>query len=247
VEKKEIIYGRNPVLEYLRGLDSPKGAELFISKSAHGGIIDVIADIARGTGVRIEYADKDFFSKLPSSSIHQGVLLKVPRRNKLELDDDGYIDEVREKKGLLVLLDHLTDPHNAGAIIRTVEALGGDGVILPRSGSVSVNPTVVKSSAGATAHVRIITVPNAARFLDTARDAGFWVIGTSDAGDEELDKLRDLRPAIIIIGEEGFGMKRLTAEKCDFVFRIPLRGKIPSLNASVAAGIILYEALKDLG
>ncbi len=242
MENKEII-GRNPVLEYLRTLEATQGAELFISKSAHGKIIDTIIQEARSLGVKTTYCEKNLLARIGPSSRHQGVMLRISGPAEHVRDED-FIAQVRDKKGVLVLLDQLTDPHNIGSIIRSAEALGGDGIVLPRAHSAEVSPTVVKASAGATAHIKIITVGNVANFLEKARGLGFWIIGASAEGDIDPSELPELKPAVIIIGNEGSGMRRLTEEKCDRMVRIPLKGKIASLNASVAAGILLYEILR---
>ena len=243
MEKKEIIFGRNPVLEYIKNTQDSKGIELFISKNAHGKIIDIIANEARAKGIRIEFCEKEKLLKHHPSSRHQGVILLTSSKRDSKNDQD-FIRQVSENRGVLVLLDQLNDPHNIGSIIRTVEALGGNGVILPKSNSPKISGTIAKVSAGATAYLRIITVPNIAGFLDQCRESGFWIIGTADDGTSSLEKLKELRPSVIIVGSEGKGMRRLTREKCDYIFKIPLKGNVSSLNASVAAGIVLYEALK---
>ena len=149
-----------------------------------------------------------------------------------------------DAKGVLVLLDQITDPHNVGAIIRTAEALGADAVVLPKAHSPEIGPTVIKASAGATAHIRIITVTNVASFLDRLKGMGYWVVGTAADGNLPLTEASTVKPAVVVIGSEGQGMRRLTEENCDYIVSIPLRGRISSLNASVAAGIVLYEILK---
>ncbi|HNV46947.1 MAG TPA: 23S rRNA (guanosine(2251)-2'-O)-methyltransferase RlmB [Spirochaetota bacterium] len=237
------ILGRKPVLEYLRSLDTGAGIELFVSKSAHGKIIDEIVAAAKRIGARAELVEKAHFARHPSST-HQGVML-VSRRKRETVTDAEFVAEVSARGGVLVLLDHLTDPHNVGAIIRTVEALGGDGVALTRHGTAEVNATVVKASAGATAHLRVITTPNAAHFIELARERGFSIVGTAADGTIGLDELPGLRPLVIVIGSEGEGMRRLTEERCDHIVAIPLRGMVASLNASVAAAIVLHEALKE--
>lgn len=243
METKEII-GRNPVLEYLRSLEGNEGAELFIARNAHGKIIDTIASLARGKNIHITYCEKSVLARVDSSSRHQGVMLRL-RSAGIKAEPADLLSRAAADRGVIVLLDQLTDPHNVGSIIRSAEALGATGVALAESHAAGLTPTVVKSSAGATAYMDILSVSNVAQFLDRARDAGFWTIGASTAGESALERLRELRPAVVVIGAEGSGMRRLTAEKCDMLVRIPLRGNIESLNASVAAGIILYEILKD--
>ncbi|MCP4137938.1 MAG: 23S rRNA (guanosine(2251)-2'-O)-methyltransferase RlmB [bacterium] len=245
MDKEEIIFGRNPVLEYIRNASSNKGLRLHVAQKAHGKIIETITGSARAKKIAVSIEGKDFFSRLGTSSKHQGVALSISgsARTGHAINEKEMLSKVSEKKGVLVLLDQLTDPHNVGSIIRTAEALGVDGIIIPKSNSTGINATVVKASAGATAYVDILTIANVSIFLERAKEEGFWIIGTSDHGNKELSGLDKYRPAVIIIGSEGKGMRRLTEEKCDAVVRIPLKGKINSLNASVAAGIVLYAVL----
>ena len=243
MEDKELIFGRNPVLEYLRGAEHGSRMELFIANSAHGKIIDAILEQARGKKITVRHVEKDFFTQIGPSSSHQGVALKL--YGQTSGSSGSLVEKSAKKRGVLVLLDQITDPHNAGSIIRTAEALGCDGVIMPKSHAAGITPSVVKSSAGATAHIEINQIGNVAAFLDEAKKCGFWIIGTDDSGTTELQNLGAVRPAVLIIGSENSGMRRLTAEKCDFIVRIPLAGRISSLNASVAAGIVLYEIMKD--
>lgn len=246
MEDKELIFGRNPVLEYLCGAAPASRMELFINKNAHGKIINAIVELAQEKKISVRHVDKDFFMTIGPSSRHQGVALKLYDRIPGPGSSPGNLLETSaKKKGVLVLLDQITDPHNAGSIIRTAEAMGCDCVVLPKSHAAGITPAVVKSSAGATAHIEINQVGNVASFLDEAKRNGFWIIGTDDSGTTELQNLGAVRPAVLIIGSEGSGMRRLTAEKCDFIVRIPLKGRISSLNASVAAGIILFEIMKN--
>lgn len=246
MENEKIIFGRNPVLEYIKQLPDGSKAVLYISGSAHGKILDVIAGRAKEKRIKVEHCEKDYLARLCPSSKHQGVIIMLPPGTENagnKLNENDFLTSVREKKGVIVLLDQISDPHNAGSIIRTTEALGGDGVVIPKSHSAEITGTVVKASAGATAYIRILSVPNAASFIDSAKKAGFWIIGTSDKGDTEPGRLTELKPCVIIIGSEGTGMRRLTQEKCDYIAAIPLKGNVASLNASVAAGIVLYEIL----
>ncbi len=247
----KIIFGRNPVLEYIKNIRTNSGRIiLYVSDTGHGKIIDDITAAAKEKKILIEFCSKEKLWEFEPSSRHQGVVLDIGQLDETYSISDNknisaLLKEISWKNGVLVMLDQLTDPQNVGSIIRSAEALGADGIILTKHHSAGITPAVVKSSAGATAHLPVHTVTNAANFIDNAKEAGFHIIGASEKGDEGIDKLREQKPAVIIIGNEGSGMRRLTFEKCDHIVRIPLKGKISSLNASVAAGIIIYEILKD--
>jgi 23S rRNA (guanosine2251-2'-O)-methyltransferase len=244
VEAEELIFGRNPVLEYLRGAGHGSVAELFVAENAHGKIIDEILRTARGKSILPHYKDKDFFTNIGPSARHQGVAIRLRAGSREPKSGAaGMLAGAAGKKGVIVLLDQITDPHNAGSIIRTAEALGCDGIVIPASHASGITPTVVKSSAGATAYMEIAQVSNVSGFLDEAKKSGFWIIGTADQGATGLRELSGGRPCVVVIGSEDAGMRRLTADKCDYIVRIPLAGKISSLNASVAAGIVLYEIM----
>jgi 23S rRNA (guanosine2251-2'-O)-methyltransferase len=246
MEDKELIFGRNPVLEYIRRAEAGSSYELYVSESAHGKIMDIITGEARARKIPVRSQDRDFFARLGPSSHHQGVALKVPSSAREQTGGmEQLLERVRERRGVLVVLDHLTDPQNVGSIIRTAEALGCGGIVMPRAHAAGVTPAVVKASAGATAHIETLQVSNVAMFLEAAKKAGFWIVGTSDRGTEPPARLRGYRPAVVVIGSEGEGMKHLTEEECDLVVRIPLRGRVSSLNASVAAGIVLHELLRE--
>jgi 23S rRNA (guanosine2251-2'-O)-methyltransferase len=240
MEKKEIIIGRNPVLEYLTAIEDCTGFELHLSSSAHGKIISDIQTLCKRKNVKIIVEDKLFFKETGSSSKHQGVVLFIPIKKQV-YDRTDFLKKIAEENGVIVLLDQITDPHNLGSIIRSAEAFGCKAIILPKDNSADVNETAVKSSAGATAHIEIITIVNVAQFLEEIKSLGFWIIGTSDRGTVKINDLKKVYPACIIIGSEGKGMRRLTEEHCDYIVSIPLKGHVGSLNASVAAGIVIYE------
>jgi 23S rRNA (guanosine2251-2'-O)-methyltransferase len=243
LENKEIIFGRNPVHEYLKNLSSPKGVNLFVSEKAHGKIIEIIKQAAKNKGVHIEMCPKEKLSSYHNGSNHQGVILEIPGKQH-SLSKESLLKETFAKKGVLVLLDQLTDPHNIGSIIRTAEALGAQGIVLPKANSPEITGTIAKTSSGATAHIPILHISNVASFIEDAKQHDLWVIGTTDHANTDLSKISEIKPAVVIIGSEGGGMRKLTEEKCDYTVKIPLKGKISSLNASVAAGIVLYELLK---
>jgi 23S rRNA (guanosine2251-2'-O)-methyltransferase len=245
VEDKELVFGRNPALEYLRDAKPGARLELYIAQNAHGKIINAIIQMAEEKKIIVQIKDKTFFTGLGPSSRHQGVILKVPAPlHSSGVTAGKLFARASEARGVLVLLDQITDPRNVGSIIRTAEALGCCGVILPKSHAPGITPGVVRSSAGATAHIDILFAGNIASFLDEARAAGLWIVGASERGDTDLHDIGKLRPCVVVIGSEGAGMRHLTREKCDYLVRIPLAGNISSLNASVAAGIVLYEIMQ---
>ena len=167
--------------------------------------------------------------------LHQGIVIEVDDVETLEFD---YIKNIQKNNPLLVMLDHLEDPHNFGAIIRTCEALGVDAIIIPKDRNVSVNSTVVKTSAGAIYNMPIVKVTNLATTIGKLKDIGYWIVGTDMSG-EDYTKIDYNAPICLVIGNEGHGMSKIVTNNCDFIAKIPMVGKINSLNASVSCGILL--------
>ena len=173
--------------------------------------------------------------------LHQGIIIESP---DVDLYDFEYIKSLDKKNPLLVMLDHLEDPHNFGAIIRTCEALGVDAIIIPKDRNVSVNATVVKTSAGAIYNMPIVMVTNLLSSINKLKDMGYWIIGT-DMNGEDYTKIDYNMPICLIIGNEGHGMSKVLKDNVDFMAMIPMTGMINSLNASVAAGIMIYEMIRN--
>jgi 23S rRNA (guanosine2251-2'-O)-methyltransferase len=245
MEEKNIVTGRNPVLEYLRSAARSFTA-LAVSETAHGKIIDAIISAAAMQKVKTTREGREFFKAFGPSSAHQGVVLFLGAQTAAVRQSEKTLTETAlEQKGVLVLLDQINDPHNAGAVIRTAEALGCCGVVMPETNSVGITSSVVKVAAGATAHIPVKIITNAAAFITEAKNAGLWIIGTSDHGNATPEGISKYRPALIIIGSEGKGMRRLVSDMCDVIVSIPMRGQVSSLNASVAAGIIIHEIMKN--
>ena len=172
------------------------------------------------------------------NALHQGIILKVEDYKYASLDD------IIKEDALIVILDHLEDPHNFGAIIRTCEAAGVDGIIIPFDRQVEVNPTVIKTSVGTTENMKIVRVTNLVNTIKLLKDKGFWIFGT-DMDGTDYKSLDYKGKTAIICGNEGSGMSRLVKDNCDFIASIKMRGKVNSLNASVATGIIIFEAIKQ--
>ena len=236
------IIGRNPVLEAIKsGRDIDK---LFVKKGkAEGSLVPIIRK-ARDAGIIISDCDKAKLDELAGGENHQGVVAFVSETEYKTIDD---ILEFAAQKGeapMVVICDRITDPHNLGAIIRTAECAGAHGVIIPKRSGAPVNDVVAKTSAGAVEYMNICRVTNLARTIDELKEKGFWITGAHMDGDIMYNV--DLKGSIgIVVGSEGEGISRLVTEKCDFLASIPMSGRVNSLNASVAAGILLYEAVRQ--
>lgn len=175
------------------------------------------------------------------SGLHQGIILDVDDIDTFDLD---YVKNIKKDKPLLVMLDHLEDPHNFGAIVRTSEALGIDGIIIPNDRNVGVNSTVVKTSAGAIYNMPIIRVANLMATIKKLKDMGYWIVGTDMDGEDYTDIDYNM-PVCLVIGNEGKGMSKIISDNCDYIVRIPMVGKINSLNASVSCGIVLARIINS--
>ncbi len=227
------IYGKNVVREKLNTND--KIAKVYVSKNFRDQ--DILKQL-KEKHLRINFLDKLALDRKVAGN-HQGIILEVDEIETYSLDQ--VIEKIKTKQyPTLVMLDHLEDPHNFGAIIRTCEALGIDGIIIPNDRSVGITGTVVKTSAGAISYVSIIRVANLTSAIQKLKKNGFWIVGT-DMNGEDYTKLNYQMPVCLIIGNEGHGMSKIVKENCDFIASIPMIGKINSLNASVSCGILLSE------
>ena len=227
------VYGKNVAKETLRSNKAVKKA--YLSKEFND---KEIISLLEKKNVNVEYLSKNEIMKMDKNN-NQGIILSVPDFEYCSLS--SIIDC---EKPFIVILDHLEDPHNFGAIIRTCEAAGVTGIIIPKDRSVSVNATVVKVSTGAISDISIIQVTNLSQTIELLKKHGYWIVGTDMTG-ESYDKIDYKGNTVIIIGNEGKGMGTNIKNNCDFIATIPMNGKTNSLNASVAAGIIIFEAVKN--
>ena len=242
-EADGIIEGRNAVIEALRaGTTIDK---IFIQKGEVDKTLGHIASTAREKGIVVVDADRRKLDGMSRTHSHQGVIAQAAVREYASVDD--ILNAAREKgePPLIVVCDELSDPHNLGAVIRTAECAGAHGVIIPKRRSAGLTAVVAKTSAGAVSHVPVARVPNLPALLKELKDEGVWVFGTAADGDRLLYDADLKGPAAIVIGSEGEGMGRLVTENCDFTVSIPMFGKINSLNASAAAAVLLYEAVRQ--
>ena len=244
-EKKyeDQVEGRNSVLELLEsGKDINK---IYIEKGEKQGSIHKIIAKAKERKIVLVEVEKNKLKQMATTENYQGVIAIVPPFEYCDVDDILKEAEKRNEKPLIILLDGIEDPHNLGAIIRTAETAGVHGVIIPKRRAASVNSTVGKVSAGAVEYMKIARVNNLSETIRYLQEKGLWIIGT-DMKAEKFYYEEDLKgPIAIVIGSEGFGMSRLVKENCDLLIKIPMKGKITSLNASVSAGIAIYEAVRQ--
>lgn len=242
-EADGIIEGRNAVLEALR-TDTPID-KIYLAKGETDAALGHIASTARGKGIVVVETDRRKLDERSITHSHQGVIAVTAVREYATVED--ILNAAREKgePPLIVVCDELSDPHNLGAVIRTAECAGAHGVIIPKRRSAGLTAIVAKTSAGAVSHVPVARVPNLPALLKDLKKEGVWVFGTAADGDTCLYDADLKGPAAIVIGSEGDGMGRLVAETCDFKVSIPMKGKLNSLNASAAAAILLYEAVRQ--
>jgi len=242
-ENDGVIEGRNAVIEALRaGMAMDK---IYLLKGEGDSILGHIASSAREKGVVVVDADRRKLDSMSRTHSHQGVIAIAAVREYAAIEDILSIARQRGEQPLVVVCDELSDPHNLGAVIRTADVAGAHGVIIPKRRSAGLTAVVAKTSAGAVAHVPVARVPNLTAALKELKDEGLWVFGTAAEGTTPLYQADLKGPAAIVIGSEGEGMGRLVAETCDFTVSIPMKGKINSLNASAAAAVLLYEAVRQ--
>ena len=244
-EADGIIEGRNAVIEALRtGTAIDK---IYIAKGETDKTLGHIASKARDAGIVVVDADRRKLDSMSRTHAHQGVIALAAVREYATVDSIRAAAAEKGEAPLLVVCDEISDPHNLGAILRTAECAGAHGVVIPKRRSAGLTAVVAKTSAGAVAHMPVARVPNIPTLLKDLKKQGVWVFGTAAGGTTSLYDADLKGPAAIVIGSEGDGMTRLAMENCDFLVSIPMRGKLNSLNASAAAAILLYEAVRQRG
>jgi 23S rRNA (guanosine2251-2'-O)-methyltransferase len=237
------LEGRNPVLEALKSERSIN--KILISKGEREGSIRQIVALARERGIIIKEVDKSILDSMSSTHAHQGVIAFVSVKDYVDVDDILEIADSRGEKPFIIILDEITDPHNLGSILRTANAVGAHGVIIPKRRAIGLTASVSKASAGAVEYVAVARVPNISQTIEYLKKKNIWVVGTDASGEKSYYK-SDLKGAIaVVIGSEGEGMGKLVKERCDFIVNIPMKGQIASLNAGVAGAVIMYEILKQ--
>ncbi len=238
------IEGRQAVLTALQ-----KGQQIekiTLLRSAHGQIIKEILQLAREQRIPVVQLDRNKLDQIGKTHNHQGVIALAPAWSYTDFSE--LLHKCRTKEGVapfIVILDHIKDPHNFGSIIRTADAAGVDGIIIPQRRSVGITEVVVKVSAGAVSAVPIVRVTNLSQTIDELKDKGFWIIGTDAEGKQEIYDVDLTIPIALLIGSEGQGIGRALAQKSDHLTKLPMGGEVTSLNAAVAAGVCMFEVVRQ--
>jgi 23S rRNA (guanosine2251-2'-O)-methyltransferase len=237
-----VIFGVLPVLEALRS-NARRVEKIIVAEGARVHRLSEIFDIARENRIIVDRTAGDRLDRLAGhGNNHQGVIAFAAAADYVDADE--ILDAI-EAEALVVLLDGVEDPRNLGAVLRTAECAGAHGVFIPERRAVGLNETVAKSSAGAVEHVRVAKVTNLNRLIDELKERNIWVVGTSGDADINYTEWDWTRPSALVMGSEGSGLHRLVAENCDALVKIPMYGRIESLNVSVAAGVVLFEARRQ--
>lgn len=233
--------GRNTIIEAIKsGRDINK---IWVAEGAVKGQIQIVLQLAKENGIIIQQSPKKKLDQMVEGN-HQGVIAQVAAYAYSELDDLFALAKERDEAPFFLLLDEIEDPHNLGSIMRTADAVGAHGIIIPKRRAVGLTATVAKASTGAIEYIPVVRVTNMARTLDELKDRGIWVAGTDAKGTDDFRNLDGTMPLCVVIGSEGKGMSRLVTEKCDFLVQLPMVGKVTSLNASVAASLLMYEVFR---
>lgn len=239
--ESELLGGRNPVVEALRS--SRELNKIWVAEGINKKSIGEILSLAKKSKIVVQFVPKQKLDGMLDMN-HQGIIASVAAYRYAELETLFERAEERKEDPLFLILDELEDPHNLGSILRTADATGVHGVIIPRRRSVGLTAVVAKASTGAIEHIPVVRVNNLSQTVEELKDRGVWIAGTDAAGRADYRQMDATLPLAVIIGSEGKGMSRILKEKCDFLYHLPMRGAVTSLNASVAASLLMYEVLR---
>ena len=242
----QLIYGMNPILEALRG-EAGKLKKIILASGKKPGVDDGVLSMAVQRGIPVQVEDRAYLDRLAGNGVHQGVIGIWDEPAPATVEDILANRHPDVRDDLILILDGIMDPQNLGSLIRTAHCCGANGVILPRHRAAQLTPAVMKASAGALHYTPVAQVVNLARTLDELKAKGLWIYGADSAGGQDIRDL-DISGSIgLVMGSEGRGIRPLIRKKCDVLISIPMKGKIDSLNVSVAAGMILYQILSKKG
>ncbi|MCM3218009.1 23S rRNA (guanosine(2251)-2'-O)-methyltransferase RlmB [Niallia taxi] len=237
----DYIVGKNAVIEALKSERDVN--KILIAEGSQKGQMQTVIGLAKSENVLVQFVPKKKLDTLVDAN-HQGVVAQVAAYQYAEIDDLFALAEKRNEAPFFMLLDEIEDPHNLGSIMRTADAVGAHGIIIPRRRAVGLTATVAKASTGAIEHIPVVRVTNMARAIDELKERGVWIAGTDAKGKEDYRQFDGTMPLGLVIGSEGKGMGRLIRDKCDFLIQLPMAGAVTSLNASVAAALLMYEVYR---
>jgi 23S rRNA (guanosine2251-2'-O)-methyltransferase len=240
-QEQEFIIGKNPVIEALKSNRDIN--KILIAEGSQRGQMQQVTSLAKEGNVLVQFVPKKKLDQITDGN-HQGVLAYIAAYQYAELDDLFAAAEARGEHPFFILLDEIEDPHNLGSIMRTADAVGAHGIIIPKRRAVGLTATVAKASTGAIEYIPVVRVTNMARTIDQLKELGVWIVGTDASGTEDYRHFDGTLPLGLVIGNEGKGMGRLIRDKCDFLIKLPMAGKVTSLNASVAASLLMYEVFR---
>lgn len=238
----DVIYGIHAVEEALRS----RGRTfeyVAVAKDRKDAKLQRVIDACRQAGIAVRFEGREQLTRMAKAQAHQGVVAVVAQKKYDHVDD--ILEAKRGSLAFVLVLDGVEDPHNLGALLRTADAAGADGVVIPERRAVGVNATVVKASAGASEHIPVAKVTNIARTLEELKEKNIWTVGLDERGTQSYDQVDYKMDCAIVLGAEGHGLHDLVRKKCDFLVSIPMMGKVPSLNVSVAGAIVMYEVARQ--
>ncbi|MHB1419422.1 MAG: 23S rRNA (guanosine(2251)-2'-O)-methyltransferase RlmB [Bacillota bacterium] len=239
----ETIQGRNPVTEALKA-GRPIN-KVLLAEGAEPGVTRKIDQLARERGIPVQYIERKRMDNLTEGSHHQGVVAYAAPKEYVDLEDIIQVAKARHEDPLVIVLDHLEDPQNVGAILRSAEASGVHGIVIPKRRGAQLTETVARTSAGAGEYVSVARVANLAQAIDYFKSVGCWAVGTNASAGEKYYEKDLTGPLVVVIGSEGQGISRLVAEHCDFSVSLPMQGRLNSLNVAAATTVILYDVLRQ--
>jgi 23S rRNA (guanosine2251-2'-O)-methyltransferase len=237
----DFIIGRNPVIEALKS--EREINKILVAEGSQKGSMSVIINLANEKGVLLQIVPKKKIDQMVEGN-HQGVIAQVAAYEYADIEDLFKLAEEKGEPPFFLLLDEIEDPHNLGSILRTADSVGAHGIIIPKRRAVGLTATVAKASTGAIEYIPVVRVTNLARTIDELKERGVWIFGTDASGKDDYRNMDGELPLGLVIGSEGKGIGRLIKDKCDFLIRLPMKGKVTSLNASVAASLLMYEVYR---
>jgi 23S rRNA (guanosine2251-2'-O)-methyltransferase len=238
---QDFIVGKNPVIEAIKS--NREINKILIAEGSQRGQMQQVTGLAKERNIIVQFVPKKKLDQITDQN-HQGVLAYIAAYDYAELEDLFAAAEKKNEPPFFMLLDEIEDPHNLGSIMRTADAVGAHGIIIPKRRAVGLTTTVAKASTGAIEYIPVVRVTNMAQTIDELKERGVWIAGTDAKGKEDYRQFDGTLPLGLVIGSEGKGMGRLIRDKCDFLIQLPMAGKVTSLNASVAAALLMYEVYR---